>query len=43
VLIALSADQNYLYAAYVNDQDGLNYTPDNYIRRANLASNAIDE
>jgi uncharacterized repeat protein (TIGR01451 family) len=42
-LLAMSADQNYLYAAYVNDQDNLNYTPDNYIRRANLLSNSIDQ
>ena len=41
--IALSADQNYLYAVYVNNQDGLNYTPDNYLRRLNLNSAAFDE
>jgi uncharacterized repeat protein (TIGR01451 family) len=42
-LIALSADQNYLYAVYINNQDGLNYTPDNFIKRANLGMGAVDQ
>jgi uncharacterized repeat protein (TIGR01451 family) len=41
--IALSADRSYLYAAYANDQDGLAYTPDNYLARANFTSMTIDQ
>ncbi len=41
--IALSANRTYLYAAYANDQDELNYTPDNYLARANLTANTIDQ
>jgi uncharacterized repeat protein (TIGR01451 family) len=41
--IRMSSDRNYLYAGYVNNADGLNYTPDNYIKRLNLASNTFDE
>ncbi|MDB6065588.1 MAG: hypothetical protein JWR26_1796 [Pedosphaera sp.] len=40
--IAISANAQYLYAVYVNDQDNLNYTPDNFVGRANLSSNIID-
>lgn len=41
--LTFSSSQNYLYALYVNNQDGLNYTPDNYVRRLNLVSKTFDQ
>jgi uncharacterized repeat protein (TIGR01451 family) len=41
--IALSADQNYLYALYGINQNGASYTPNNYLQRVNLVSNVVDE
>jgi uncharacterized repeat protein (TIGR01451 family) len=39
--MAMSADQNYLYAAYVHEE-GPNNTPYNRVRRANLITDQID-